>query len=703
MASKQHKTWLFLVLGLLWLSGIGQTTYEPPISQTDTVICRQVREQLSESVFFEKLICITLPKPKPSVLIEYRDTGSVRAIMLQQQVAILSQAIWQKDSVISALRKLREDTPKPTPSANPRSLKAVSNHFRSYITWDSLPAANYFDLYANDTLLTRLTGFDTWVMHAGRNGQYKLISSAGDTSNLAVIAPAPSGKTITLQGDYTRYDSLVVRNRKVIYPKIPAVDVGKAIAIAGARSAQWYRLKPLWYHGTITQVLSDGTAMLDGEPIEVTGAEGYTATNYWQHLQEALADSSVGEVKATGVVYADPVRLGASAIPLAHPAILLRGDFVFGQEDHIGKGLRIVTGDQPVLQIINHISGSLGIIGSVRGPLTVGLSNQSSRSFSTFYKRNLASSAVAEFHFAGRFGNQGNYRSGFTNLAENKGGMALSGKDVVAYHSGLIFCAEPFSVYGYTTQRGVVTPTWGKRLLVRNTTVTGSAFVKPTLPVMAVVTRLDDSTALVVVDSLRHPEFTFHARFFTDRFRQAFLIFKDPATPPGPMNVFANANLRQASAILGRYRALVPVVPKDIHNSDPGRFLKPLVAGSVEMIVDTEMQPGSVQEGHFAYNSSSVEIEWSNIIFRGLRSFALRQSDYPEFKGPGHRQVSVYNVTWQTDPDESFDFINRFGGYVQYKRWPGAAAQLQSQGIRGKGLVQKSTVSLHVAGIELIR
>lgn len=111
------------------------------------------------------------------------------------------------------------------------------------------------------------------------------------------------------------------------------------------------------------------------------------------------------------------------------------------------------------------------------------------------------------------------------------------------------------------------------------------------------------------------------------------------------------------------------------------------------------MQPTIPQEGHVMYYQSTCEVELEDVYLHGLRAFFMRASDAPEFKGPGHKQLSLNNVTWSASNDPSHDYINQFGGYVQFKLWPQPFVQFQPQGyVGGKILMLNSTVNVHVSG-----
>jgi hypothetical protein len=630
------------------------------------------------------VFCVQGCLPKPEV------TSSVTAL--------------PKSSLISTGPSPRPiATPTGTPAAvsasNPLELTAEANHFRVALKWKPDSTSGYYDVLRDGVLLTRITGYDTWdFVSPGKTHVYQIRPSSGQFFSELKVTTKTDAPSITIQGDYQLLSAISVRNKIMTSPKVTAADLGKVISIENARSVKWFREAPVWYHGRIVSVRADGTAELSGEPLDGDYTLGYTATNQWARLKSAMATAGIGVVEALGVVYADPIRAGDhTPIKVDRPSLLLKGQFIFGQEDQIGDRLD----DMRSLQVIDHISGVFGVDGKIRGPLTVPMRNFQHRAHLSFYKRNIDASSVCEFHFRGIFGHPSNYRSGFWHMATNIRGYSGGRiqKDVLAIYSSEIYASEPFELRMYSDTLGVVTPYTGKRWIMRDVQVGGSAFVKPVGPVKANVRTVSATEAEITVNRILYPKFTFYELGNYGQWAQN-LIFKSVSSGPGTANLFTTSTIRKLISTKDGYTARVLIAPPDLGKDT--RFVRELITGEVDLIADTDMQPGMVAEGHVMYMSSMAEVELTRVVANGLRSFLIRQSNADEFKGPGHRQVSLYKVTWAASLDDggAFDFINIFGGLVQFKVWPGAAVQFQPQGLQGKGLRQESTVWFQTDGLQ---
>ena len=597
---------------------------------------------------------------------------------------------------------------------NRYNLQVQSNHFATYIQWDSV--SMFHRLFHNGTEAFDGPGTDTWLLTAP--GSHTVELEPWDSSGRKLprqrfsftVQPAAT-RQAPLVGDYTPLTRISVVKGIVQGHRFVPADVGKVISIKDARRAPWYRQAPLWYHGFIEQVLPNGTALVtsksvDGKPvgtpsqelIDVQNTTGYFATNNaeaWWKMIESSTQPETLEIK--GTAYIDPFRwpwfveqvvakVTTKTGPyLTNPALAIQGNLVFGEEHLIGHVLKGTTFTpwRPQfypLTAIMHQSGFLWVNGQVRGPLTPNLFNQSNNADSRFYQRDTKSTATVQFIFSGTFGDTTNWELGFNNLAENIRGEATSGKDLQAAINARIACPEPFALRPFAAMDGkgglLLRPNFGKRWLLRNVTFYGSAMRKANGPVLATVRRAPRGDSLLVtVDARTYPEFTFREFAFHE---PQFLIFKEPGKPVGPLNQFDNAIFEKASFVASPYS-----VSMRSNKVKPGTYM---------LATSPNYHERLASQGHIQYSSALLEVEVRNVLAHNLHSFFLRSNNNDYFGW--HRQFSLINARATPTKEDRFKMLRPFGGYDMWIDFPSTTLQAQyvAQGFKGVALVRNTDV-----------
>jgi len=615
--------------------------------------------------------------------------------------------------VINTPTPTQSITPAPTvpttavPVSESISVKgqAQSTHFSSYIKWDEVPGAEYYIVNKNGIELTVVNGNDTWDVEYTQNSEVTytvqpMSTTADKFDPIKIVAKTATAPVIDSKsvGDYKDLTNVSLKGSVVSGYKFAASDVGKVISLSATRKASWYREAPMWSHTFIKEVTASGDAIIETKvykniPLGTPAAElvdspstfGYFATNNFDTLKIELSSSTPSTVKLTGDVYADPSRTewyvdnivekqgnSVGMIKVNNPALLVTGNIIFGGEDLLGhreNNVIIPYTEWYPYNIFHHKGGLFAWRGNVRGCQTVCIMNRTGQSRFKFYQKDIETVPNCQFIYSGTFGDRLNYQTGFTNIADSQRGKATAGKDLVACINANLYVSEPFVVRPYTPQApptDKVSLTFGKRFLMRNTTVNGSAFSKPSIPVDAVIEDLKDGTAKITVDKTKYPTFSFYSN--VGIWSRLPLIFKSPDTAAGSINAFQNSVGKYVSKINNAYEVLVKVEGDPI----PGIVNKPMIFGNVRLITCQDMQPTIPWEGHVLYTSSLVEIEIYNVHLMGLLSFLLRANNSDNYSGY-FNQFSMSKITY-TSPSKTnprFDDIKEFGGYVQFAEWPG--------------------------------
>jgi hypothetical protein len=369
---------------------------------------------------------------------------------------------------------------------------------------------------------------------------------------------------------------------------------------------------------------------------------------------------------------------------LNNPALQINGNLVFGEEDLIGHTLlsQVFTKFRPQFYPLTgliHQSGFLWVNGVVRGPLSHNLLNEVTGPDSRFYQRDGKSKSTVQFIFSGVFNDSTDWENGFNTLSENIRGEVEAGKDLQAAIGARIACPEAFILRPYSTFAGAgaarLRPYLGKRWILRDARIFGTAMRKATGPVQANITRIAGDSLLVVVDSTRYPYFTFREYGWWE---PQYLFFRDPAKPVGKLNQFENAIISRWGRVISPYRVTV----KDNR----------LAPGTVLLATSTSQQHTSGSQGHLQYSSALLEVEVRDVLAENMHSFFLRVNNSDIYGW--HRQFSLVNVQAIPTREDRFSALRPFGGYDMHVDFPSENLFVQyvGQGFKGVALVRNSRV-----------
>jgi hypothetical protein len=627
---------------------------------------------------FEKPTPITvLVRDTVPVIVYIRDTVRIKDVV--RDTIRITNTIVIRDTL-----RLR-DTVFITPIETSNKLRATTTPFTVYLQWDSIAGAKEYSIYKNGKLETVINGLDTWILQDPGSTSTYTLNNGNSITVTTPPAPITAGRMV---GDRKELKNITVKDGIVTGVTFVTADIGKQISLEGARSAKWYREAPLWGHGTIT-----GPNTVSGLD-NCVNSIGYYGTNNYRNWLAELADSTPRQIVLTGsYIIRPPANLDRSTgPPLKNKALsIVGGTICFGAEDAIGTELNhppppYYFSPAPLVAI-QHIGGTLVINSTILGPSNRQLNNREPYPVSIFYRAESNANPKQVF-ISGIFGDTANYLNGFFQGFRMQGPTVAGGKSVLAFINCQIANQElaTVGVSGAAPEIGIYDKSY--RFILRNTVINGSGRNTATLPLLGQLERYNDKYAMLSVDSLQYPTFTFmNLAYWEENPSTRNLLMKLPNADAGVLNAFTNIVWRPGIVPLSPYSALVPIEPSAQANEHLRQ--RPLPYGPVMFNTATQMHPSIGIEGHVLYQNT-IEIEGYNSTVKNCNNAFIRMNGADGLKG-SYKQWSLVNVTYIPPPVKSpwFEPMRKMGYYLQYSTSQAPPlVQFQPMGFVGERLIK---------------